>query len=68
MMRAIVVLSALCLSATIEGLPGVAVAQSGDWGDAPEGVLAYPQLGVLGQFPTCFGVPLAPFIYHGPLC
>ncbi len=36
----------------------------GDWGDAPEGALAYPSLGVAGQFPTCFGGP-AGFIWHG---
>ena len=36
----------------------------GDWGDAPEGVDAYPSLGVVGQFPTCFGGPSG-FIWHG---
>ncbi len=28
----------------------------GDYGDAPEGVLAYPDNGVIGQFPTCLSV------------
>lgn len=28
-----------------------------EWGDAPEGVLAYPDLGVTGLFPTCLGGP-----------
>jgi hypothetical protein len=27
-----------------------------DFGDAPEGSLAYPDLGVIGQFPTCINV------------
>lgn len=37
----------------------------GDWGDAPEGALAYPSLGVAGLFPTCFGGP-AGYIWHAP--
>lgn len=50
-------------------VPGIALAGGGhpgpgDWGDAPEGVLAYPASGVGGAFPTCFGGP-AGFIYHG---
>ncbi|HMB68745.1 MAG TPA: FlgD immunoglobulin-like domain containing protein, partial [bacterium] len=36
----------------------------GDWGDAPEGALAYPSIGVVGLFPSCFGGP-AGFIWHG---
>jgi len=28
-----------------------------EWGDAPEGTLAYPDLPVAGLFPTCFGGP-----------
>jgi hypothetical protein len=41
----------------------------GEYGDAPEGVNAYPNLGfVLGQFPTCVAVGPATFVYHGPLC
>ncbi|MBN2563811.1 MAG: hypothetical protein JXQ75_23090 [Phycisphaerae bacterium] len=38
-----------------------------DFGDAPEGVLAYPSLGVNGWFPTCMYVPPAGWIQHG-LC
>jgi FlgD Ig-like domain/GEVED domain len=49
-------------------LPAPAAAQinpgPGDWGDAPEGVVAYPSLGVIGNFPTCFGGP-AGFVWHG---
>lgn len=33
-----------------------AMAQVTDFGDAPEGALAYPRTGVLGAFPTCIGV------------
>jgi hypothetical protein len=36
----------------------------GDWGDAPEGQVAYPSLGVPGLFPTCYGGPSG-FIWHG---
>ncbi len=39
----------------------------GEWGDAPEDGIAYPWLGVIGTFPTCFAGS-APFVYHGPLC
>ena len=46
---------------------GTASGQEGDYGDAPEGVLAYPQNGVVGQFPTCVQVGPAGFVYHSPL-
>ncbi|MGQ9650720.1 MAG: DUF7901 domain-containing protein [Phycisphaerae bacterium] len=35
-----------------------------EYGDAPEGTLAYPASGVNGNFPTCRTVPLAPWIQH----
>jgi hypothetical protein len=35
-----------------------------DLGDAPEGVLAYPNLGVTGLFPTCLDTVLAGYISH----
>ncbi|MBE0663293.1 MAG: S8 family peptidase [Bacteroidales bacterium] len=36
-----------------------------DFGDAPEGALAYPASGVIGQFPTCMNVgPPGSFIQH----
>jgi hypothetical protein len=35
-----------------------------DFGDAPEGALAYPSTGVIGQFPTCVGVGPAAWIEH----
>jgi hypothetical protein len=35
-----------------------------DFGDAPEGALAYPSSGVIGQFPTCVGVGPASWIEH----
>lgn len=52
---------------------GLAVAPAGevhsiadrDYGDAPEGALAYPSSGVIGQFPTCVGVGPAAWIEHG---
>ncbi|MBN2171263.1 MAG: hypothetical protein JW819_08090 [Candidatus Krumholzibacteriota bacterium] len=46
-----------------------AIAQDeGEWGDAPEGAMAYPSLGIIGNFPTCQNVGPANFIYHGALC
>ena len=38
-----------------------------DYGDAPEGVIAYPSLGVTGNFPTCITVGPAAYVEHG-LC
>ena len=35
-----------------------------EFGDAPEDVIAYPSLGVIGAFPTCMNVPIAGFIQH----
>ena len=35
-----------------------------DFGDAPEGALAYPSLGIDGLFPTCVGVGPASWIEH----
>jgi hypothetical protein len=35
-----------------------------DFGDAPEGAVAYPVPGTRGQFPTCVGVDLATWIEH----
>ena len=35
-----------------------------DFGDAPEGVLAYPSLGVAGAFPTCIGAGLNTYVKH----
>jgi hypothetical protein len=40
--------------------PGV-----GEWGDAPEGNLAYPALGVIGSFPTLFATAGAGYVWHG---
>ena len=36
-----------------------------DYGDAPEGVLAYPSTGTIGTFPTCKSLGSAGFIRHG---
>ena len=38
-----------------------------EYGDAPEGGIAYPSMGVTGQFPTCITVGPAGWIQHG-LC
>ncbi len=35
-----------------------------EFGDAPEGAIAYPSTGTIGQFPTCIGVGPAGFIRH----
>jgi len=40
----------------------------GEWGDAPEGAIAYPALGVIGAFPTCQNTGPASWIWHSPLC
>ncbi len=38
-----------------------------DYGDAPEGALAYPDLGVIGNFPTCQGIGgPGTYVSHGP--
>ena len=42
----------------------VSAAESRDYGDAPEGALAYPSLEVIGQFPTCTSVGPAAWIEH----
>src|SRR5690349_15358440 len=36
-----------------------------EYGDAPEGQLAYPANGIAGNFPTCLGGPSG-FIRHAP--
>ncbi|MBN3035255.1 MAG: S8 family serine peptidase, partial [Bacteroidales bacterium] len=36
----------------------------GEFGDAPEGSLGYPGLGVMGQFPTCSNVPVSGWVQH----
>lgn len=53
-----VTLMGLALSAGIN-------AQTYDYGDAPEGALAYPATGVSGAFPTCMNVPISGFVRHG---
>ena len=47
--------SAVLLLFFLAALPFPATAQLGDYGDAPDGALAYPSSGVVGQFPTCIG-------------
>ena len=35
-----------------------------EFGDAPEGVIAYPPTGMMGSFPTCINVGPAGFVMH----
>ncbi|MCP4549864.1 MAG: hypothetical protein GY835_25695 [bacterium] len=61
--RLAIVLSALLIALTV--CP--ADAQTlGEWGDAPEGALCYPIMGVIGNFPTCLNVPTNGYIWHSP--
>ena len=63
MMRKIFLIAASVLF--LGGLPfNHAVAQPLDFGDAPEGALAYPATGVPGLFPTCINVGPAMWIQH----
>jgi hypothetical protein len=55
--------SLACLGIVLVLAP-VAIGQDADWGDAPEGAVAYPSLGVGGRFPTCQNVPINSFIRH----
>ncbi len=61
----------LLVASLVLVLSGAAPAQMlGDWGDAPEGAMAYPFLAppVLGWFPTCANVgPAGSFIWHAPI-
>jgi hypothetical protein len=41
-----------------------AILQQLDFGDAPEGALAYPATGIIGMFPTCRTVGPASWIQH----
>lgn len=42
--------------------------QAFEYGDAPEGAFAYPSLGVIGQFPTCFMTgPPGSYIRHSQI-
>ena len=45
-------------------LTGMATAQGLEFGDAPEGVIAYPKLGTIGSFPTCKTVGPSLWIQH----
>ena len=48
--------------------PTESAAQDGfekDFGDAPEGVIAYPSTGQIGNFPTCTMIGPAPWVEHG---
>ena len=49
-----------CVAKTGQILP----TEDRDFGDAPEGVIAYPDEGVVGMFPTCVSVGPASWIEH----
>jgi hypothetical protein len=55
-----VAIAALLLAAC----SGPAGAQNFDYGDAPEGALAYPATGQLGQFPTCLFSGQSTYVRH----
>jgi hypothetical protein len=44
--------------------PGRVNSQGFDYGDAPEGVIAYPSTGQMGSFPTCVNVGPVPWAQH----
>jgi hypothetical protein len=58
----------LVIAAAVVWVSGLLLSQAFgqpfDFGDAPEGALAYPTTGVLGAFPTCMNVPIAMWIQH----
>ena len=60
--RILTVIALVALAAT----GAQAQQQLGEYGDAPEGALAYPATGVIGAFPTCVTVGPAGWIYHAP--
>ncbi len=39
-------------------------AQDSEFGDAPDGALAYPSLSVIGNFPTCMSVSATSWVQH----
>jgi len=43
---------------------GVGGGKLGDYGDAPDGAIAYPSTAVVGQFPTCVG-GASGYVVHG---
>jgi len=48
----------------IQGEDPIPGSENRDFGDAPEGALAYPASSVIGSFPTCFGIGPAAWIEH----
>ncbi len=62
--RMIAVLLVLCVGFGLATAKDGKPAEDADFGDAPEGALAYPSTGVIGQYPTCVGVGPASWIEH----
>lgn len=65
MKRTLAILFAGLVALVLAASPSPAQPPPGDYGDAPEGAPAYPWLGVMGNFPTCFGGAVG-FIRHAP--
>jgi hypothetical protein len=61
--RCIKMVFGLCL-VVLFFVPCIGQAQPLEFGDAPEGALAYPSLGVFGSFPTCLTVGPLTWIQH----
>ena len=56
------------VAATILIAGAASAGDLGEWGDAPEGAIAYPSTGVIGGFPTCQNTGPSLWIWHSPLC
>ncbi|TNE60346.1 MAG: T9SS type A sorting domain-containing protein [Bacteroidetes bacterium] len=54
----------LCTLLVVLLWAGLITAQDLEFGDAPEGAIAYPAQGTVGQFPTCMTVGPAMWIQH----
>lgn len=64
-MKKLILLFIFCVCISSYSIP-LLFAQSPlkDYGDAPEGALAYPASGVFGQFPTCISVGPLGYVEH----
>ncbi|MBN1361571.1 MAG: LamG domain-containing protein [Sedimentisphaerales bacterium] len=62
--RIMAVVLILCAGIGLTTAADVKPGTDRDFGDAPEGALAYPSSGVIGQFPTCVGVGPAAWVEH----
>ncbi|HOX24431.1 MAG TPA: FlgD immunoglobulin-like domain containing protein [Candidatus Krumholzibacteria bacterium] len=58
--------AACALALSLGAALAAAQPQPGEYGDAPEDGTAYPDLAVLGDFPTCLD-PFGDWVAHGPV-